>query len=87
MRGMIRVTIKEAAQARGVANSKQLADLVGCAPVIIWRIWTGKQQPKLPMLDRICEALDCSLDELITRTAGKGRAKAAVRANTATRKK
>jgi hypothetical protein len=35
-------------------------------------LWKGKQQPKLDALDRICEALgDCSLDELITRTAEK----------------
>ena len=64
---MIEVRLKEAAQARGVENSKQLADLMNCAPTIIWKIWTGVHDPKLPMLDRICEALDCDLSDLIVR--------------------
>jgi DNA-binding Xre family transcriptional regulator len=64
---MIQVRLKEAAQARGIENSKQLADRMDCAPTIIWKIWTGKFDPKLPMLDRLCEALDCDLSELIVR--------------------
>ena len=70
---MIQVRIKEAARARGVENPKQLADVMGCAPTIIWKIWTGVHSPKLPMLDRICEALNCELSDLIVRKPGRRR--------------
>lgn len=72
---MIKVTVKEAALARDVANPKQLADIMKCAPTIIWKIWTGVHDPKLPMLDRICEALGCELSDLIVRVPKRHREK------------
>jgi len=69
---MIRVTVGEAAQKRGVKNPKQLADLMECNPAIIWKVWTGAVTPTLQMIDRICEALKpCDLDELIHRVPDK----------------
>jgi DNA-binding Xre family transcriptional regulator len=78
--GMIEVTVREAAQKRGVENSKQLADRMGCNPAIIWKVWTKAVTPTLPMLDRICEALgDCELSELVTREPSKKRKAAPAR--------
>lgn len=73
---MIEVRIRQAALARGVENPKQLADKMGCAPKIIWELWTGVHDPKLKMLDRICEALDCGLDELVVRHSNGHRSNA-----------
>lgn len=72
---MIRVTIKEAAIARGVENPTQLANKMECAPTIIWRYWEKKQLPGLEMIDRICAALDCDIEDVITRPNGKKRRK------------
>jgi DNA-binding Xre family transcriptional regulator len=69
---MIKVTIKEAAQKRKVENSSQLARLMECEPTIDYRNWTGKQQPGLEMIDRICAALDCDIGDVIKRTRGNG---------------
>jgi len=68
---MIQVTIKEAARERGITNPTQLAEIMECAPTIIWKIWTGVHLPKLPMLDRICDALECELEDLVRRRAHK----------------
>lgn len=68
---MIKVLIREAAEARGIENPTQLANLMGCAPTIIWRYWEKKQIPGLPMVDRVCEALNCDLKDVLVRVANK----------------
>ena len=68
---MIVVTIRKAALARGVRNSHQLADRMGCNSGVAWKMWNGACEPSLTMLDRICDALDCDLDDLVVRKAGR----------------
>ena len=68
---MIRITITEAAQKRGVANPKQLADKMGVAHAPVWKIWTGAGVPTLPTLDKVCDALNCNLLDLVSRTPNR----------------
>jgi len=69
----IEARIKEAAKRQQVYSPTQLANLVGCAPTIIWRYWTKKQVPGLPMLYRIADALNCDPWDLVVRVNGNKR--------------
>jgi transcriptional regulator with XRE-family HTH domain len=71
----IRAKIKEAAIAQGVENPTQLANLMDCAPTIVWRYWENKQLPGIEMLYRIADALDCDPWDLVVRVNGKKRRK------------
>jgi len=65
---MIRVTIKQAAKRRGVKTYYQLARLLGDdQDVRAMRLWEGNTLPTLPTLDKVCDALGCNLDDVISR--------------------
>lgn len=70
---MIKVTIAQAAKKKGYQNPTQLANLMKKSPTVIWRYWEGHQTPGLDMLDRICDALDCELSDLIVRNGKRKR--------------
>lgn len=69
---MIRVTVREAAERRGVRTYYQLARLLGDdQDVRAKRLWEGEALPTLPTLDKVCDALGCELAELVTRVPPK----------------
>lgn len=62
---MIKVTVRKAAEAAGVEKAYQLQTLLDCSPSLARNLWLGKQLPELKTLDRVCDALDCELGDLI----------------------
>lgn len=65
---MVKLTIKEAAEARGVTTAYQLQKLMGFQPAMAARLWKGDMKLiGLSTLDTICEKLDCDLSEIISR--------------------
>lgn len=68
MRAMIRVRIQEAAKDRGLENASQFARSVGFSNRVALRIWDNLQPPKLATLDKICNAWNCPLSDLIEHT-------------------
>jgi DNA-binding Xre family transcriptional regulator len=77
---MVKLTIKEACEARGITNAYQLQKAMSVQPSIASRLWRdGQKMVALETLDRLCVALDCKLSELIERdeekAAKKGKGK------------
>lgn len=69
---MVRLTIKEACEARGITNAYQLQKAMSVQPPIASRLWRdGQKMVALETLDRLCVALDCKLSELIERDEEK----------------
>lgn len=64
--GMVKVRIQAAAKRRGLKNANQLAKSVGVSRMVGVRLWEGSQEPTLSTLEKICEAWDCELSELVT---------------------
>lgn len=62
---MIRVTIRQEAERRGIENPNQLAVDLDIAPSKAARLWQGEKLPELKTLDHICAAWGCGLDALI----------------------
>lgn len=56
--GMIRLSVKEVAEARGFPNAKQLADAAGILPTSMYSIWQGRAtRIDLATLDKLCALL------------------------------
>lgn len=70
---MIKVTIKQAAQKRGIENAYQFGRKIGVADKVAASIWNNTQEPKLKTLNRICNALGCGLEDLIVYRPDKQR--------------
>lgn len=69
---MIRVTVRQAARARGIKTYYQLARLLGDnQDVRAMRLWDGKSLPTLSTLDKVCDALGCNLEDVISRTPNR----------------
>lgn len=68
---MITVTIRQAAERRGIKNAYQFGQSLGVHQQVAVRIWENTQQPKLATLDRICNAWGCDLKELIVYSPDK----------------
>lgn len=72
---MITMTVREAAEARGVTSSYQLLEKLAevgykTYPNMASKLWKN-QMVTLPTLDKVAEALDCKLDELIVWQSNK----------------
>jgi DNA-binding Xre family transcriptional regulator len=70
MLAMIRVTIREQAERRGILKPYQLAKELGIGQSKAARLWEGEKLPKLETLDLICSKWGCDLCALVT-FAGK----------------
>lgn len=71
---MIKVTVREAAEGRGIKSAAELARLLGYeSRTIAGRLWNPErgELPRLETLDRVAEALGCDLSELVTRVPDK----------------
>lgn len=69
---MIQVTVKKAALKRGVKTYYQLARLLGDdQDMRAKRLWDGQSIPTLSTLDKVCDALDCNLLDVISRTPNR----------------
>lgn len=67
---MIRVTIREEAERRGILKPYQLGKELGIGQSKAARLWEGEKLPKLETLDLICSKWGCDLCALVT-FAGK----------------
>jgi putative transcriptional regulator len=68
----IKPHIKEIAEKRGVTTAYQLQKLLNIAPAVAARLWRGDfQRVDLITLDRLCEALECELSDLLVRVPNK----------------
>jgi DNA-binding Xre family transcriptional regulator len=75
---MIRLTVREAAEKRGIKTPAELAAAMGHkSRTIAGRLWNG-EEVRLLSLDQAAEALGCELGELVTRVPN-GRTKPAPR--------
>lgn len=61
--------LKGARKARGLSQ-QELADMVGIEQQSYQRIEVGKRLPSVPVLVRLCDALDVSADALLSRAGG-----------------
>jgi DNA-binding Xre family transcriptional regulator len=69
---MMRLTIREAAEAKGISTAYQLQKALNVPPGTAARLWRGEMRMiALSTLDALCEALGCELSELITREVGQ----------------
>jgi DNA-binding Xre family transcriptional regulator len=66
---MVKLTIREAAERRGITTAYQLQKKLGAHPGMAARLWKGDMaQIALKTLDALCEVLDCELGDLLMRT-------------------
>jgi DNA-binding Xre family transcriptional regulator len=73
---VIKSTIKELAQARGVANANQLGILIGVTPNVSARLWKDDfSQIGKVTLDKLCFHLHCGVGDLLVYEATKTRKK------------
>jgi DNA-binding Xre family transcriptional regulator len=55
---MVRLTIREAAEVRGLKNARQLARVAGLQPTSAYPLWNGTAaRIDLTTLDKLCETL------------------------------
>ena len=75
---MIEITIRQAAQKRGIEKPHQLAKSLGLTDTLAARLWNGSDElPKLESLDKLCEAWGCPLTELVRWTPNGKKKRAA----------
>jgi DNA-binding Xre family transcriptional regulator len=64
---MIKLTVKEVAQAKGFENASALAAATGIHPTSMYRIWSGKAtRLDLATLDKLCDVLQVPAGLLIS---------------------
>ncbi len=69
---MIRVTIRERAEERGIATAYQLQKAMEISPTIAARLWRGDfDKIGIGTLDRLCRVLRCQPDKLLHYVADK----------------
>lgn len=69
---MVKLTIREAAEARGITTAYQLQKAMGVQPGMAARLWKGEPEMiALKTLDRLCKALECGLTDLLVRIPEK----------------
>jgi len=67
---MIKLTVREVAQAKGFDNASALAPATGIHPTSMYRIWNGKAtRIDLDTLDKLCNTLQVPAGLLITHVA------------------
>lgn len=71
---MVNLTIRQAAEARGIKTAYQLQKMLGFQPAMAARLWKGETKMiALTTLDTLCEKLECDLSEIISRENGKSK--------------
>lgn len=69
---MVRLTIREAAEKRGLTTAYQLQKKMDVPPGTAARLWRGDlEMVALKTLDFVCEKLECDLSEVIQREPSK----------------
>jgi DNA-binding Xre family transcriptional regulator len=69
---MIKLKIKETAEARGIRTAYQLQKAMNIPPGMAARLWRGDMKMiGLETIDGLCEALKCEPADLIVRVQGK----------------
>lgn len=69
---MVKLTIREAAEKRGLSTAYQLQKKLSVPPGTAARLWRGDlEMIALKTLDFVCERLECELSEIISRENGK----------------
>jgi DNA-binding Xre family transcriptional regulator len=69
---MVRLKIREAAEARGITTAYQLQKAMGVQPGMAARLWKGElEMIALKTLDRLCDAIGCELSDLLVRQSDK----------------
>lgn len=68
---MIRIRIKEVAEAKDFKNAHRLQLAADLAPHVAQRVWRGEvEKISMETLDRICRALGCQPGDLFTYEEG-----------------
>ena len=62
------MSLKEIREARGISQYK-LSHTAGVRQSTICRIESGEQKPGADIIIKLCDALDCTADELLGRKA------------------
>lgn len=69
---MVKLTIRQAAESRGLTTAYQLQKKLDVAPGTAARLWRGDlEMIALKTLDFVCERLGCELSEIISRENGQ----------------
>ena len=72
----IRLDVREISEARGLLNPRQLSQTSGVTYSVCYRMWEGSQSRiDLPVLTLLCEALDCTPNDLLVFESKKPKAK------------
>ena len=65
---MVKLQVREAAEARGIRNATQLKKAAGISSGAAARLWKGDAETvSLKTLDSLCDALGCKLADLLVR--------------------
>lgn len=73
-RRMIRLSIRELAERRGITTAYQLQKLLNVNPAIASRLWKGEQRMiSLKTINEVCNALDCGPEALFDYVPDKKR--------------
>jgi len=65
---MVKLQVREAAEARGIKNAAQLKKAAGISSGAAARLWKGVAETvSLKTLDSLCAALGCKLADLLVR--------------------
>jgi DNA-binding Xre family transcriptional regulator len=67
---MIKVKIKEIAEARGITTAYQLQKALGVAPSVAADLWNaGFKQISLTTLNKLCSVLKCQPNKILHHTS------------------
>jgi DNA-binding Xre family transcriptional regulator len=73
---MVELKVRELAEAKEIKNPLTLSQVSGLAYATCHKIWNDPPvMIGLETLDRLCEALDCELADLLVRTSSKSKSK------------
>lgn len=68
---MVKLTIRQAAEKKGITTAYQLQKAMNIPPAMAARLWKGEMKMiALSTLDALCEVLDCEVSDLIERKKG-----------------
>ena len=66
---MVKLRVREAAEAGGIKNASQLAKVAGISLATAVQLWENETEVvSLETLDGLCDALGCKLSDLLVRT-------------------
>lgn len=66
---MVKLRVREAAEAGGIKSASQLSNLAGISPDTAVQLWENEAEVvSLETLDGLCDSLGCKLSDLLVRT-------------------